>query len=71
MIFNFLLQPGWLDYNPLYVFGKSLHQQEYELLTKGLDVSNRFPICLTVKKRWGIYHLTAIEEFSGVRNGKI
>ena len=34
-------------------------------------VSNKFPICLTVKKRWGIYLLTAIEKFSGVRNGKI
>ena len=23
VIFNLLLQPGWLDYNHLYVFGKS------------------------------------------------
>ena len=30
VIFNLLLQPGWLDYNHLYVFGKSLHQQEYK-----------------------------------------
>ena len=36
-IFNILLQPGWLDYNPLCVFGKSLHQQEYKLLRKALD----------------------------------
>ena len=28
MISNLLLQPGWLDYNHLYVFRKSLHQQE-------------------------------------------
>ena len=35
MIFNRLLQPGWLDYNHLYVFGKSLHQQEYKVLRKG------------------------------------
>ena len=28
VIFNLLLQPGWLDYNHLYVFGKGLHQQE-------------------------------------------
>ena len=27
-IFNLLLQLGWLDYNHLYVFGKSLHQQD-------------------------------------------
>ena len=32
VIFNLLLQPGWLDYNHLYVFGKSLHQQEYKIL---------------------------------------
>ena len=25
VIFNLLLQPGWLDYNHLYVFGKSIH----------------------------------------------
>ena len=35
------LQPptssGWLDYNHCYVFGKSLHQQEYKFLKKGLD----------------------------------
>ena len=36
-IFNLLLQPGWLNYNHLYVFGKSLHQQEYKVLRKGLD----------------------------------
>ena len=30
VIFNLLLQPGWLDYNHLYVFGNSLHQQEYK-----------------------------------------
>ena len=28
VIIYLLLQPGWLDYNHLYVFGKSLHQQE-------------------------------------------
>ena len=37
VIFNLLLQPGWLDYNHLYVFGKSLHQQEYKVLRKGID----------------------------------
>ena len=32
VIVNLLLQPGWLDYNHLYVFGKSIHQQEYKVL---------------------------------------
>ena len=37
VIFNLFLQPGWLDYNHLYVFRKILHQQEYKVLRKGLD----------------------------------
>ena len=37
VIFNLLLQPGWLDYNHLHVFGKSFHQEEYKVLRKGLD----------------------------------
>ena len=37
VIFNLLLQSGWLDYNHLYIFGKSLHQQEYKILRKGFD----------------------------------
>ena len=73
--FNLLLQPGWLDYNHLYMFGKSLHQQEYKVLRKGLDaglskqqVSNLF----NSQKAFGnISPLTAIEKFRRVRNGKI
>ena len=37
VIFNLWLQPSCLDYNHLYVFRKSLHQQEYKVLRKGLD----------------------------------
>ena len=32
-----LLQPNWLDCNHLYVFGKSLHQQEYKVSRKGFE----------------------------------
>ena len=32
-----MLQPGWLDYNHLYVFGKSLHQPEFKVLKKGFE----------------------------------
>ena len=35
--FNLFLQPGWLDYNHLYVFGKSIHQQEYRVLRNGFE----------------------------------
>ena len=37
LLLNLLLQPGWLDYNRLFVFGKSLHQREYKILKKGLE----------------------------------
>ena len=35
LLLNLLLQPDWVDYNHLYVFGRSLHQQEYKILRKG------------------------------------
>ena len=38
LILNLLLQPKWLDYNHLYVFGKTLHQQEYQILKKGFEI---------------------------------
>ena len=37
LLLNLLLQPNWLDYNHLYVFGRSLHQQEYQILKKGYE----------------------------------
>ena len=49
MIFNLLLQPGWLDY----VFGKSLHQQEYKVLRKGLKM--KFQTCSIVKASYNTH----------------
>ena len=70
--FNLLLQPG---YNHLHVFGKSLDQQEYNVLRKGIDdglskqqTSNLFR---SQEALGNMTPLTAIEKFSGVRNGKI
>ena len=37
LLLNLLLQPGWLDYNRLYVFGKSLFQPEYTIIKKGFE----------------------------------
>ena len=37
LLLNLLLKPGWLDYNKLYVFGRSLFQPEYRILKKGLE----------------------------------
>ena len=38
LIFNLLLQPEWVDYNHLYVFAKTLHQTEYQILRKGFEI---------------------------------
>ena len=37
LLLNLLLRPGWLDYNRLFVFGKSLFQAEYKILKKALE----------------------------------
>ena len=59
------------------MFGKSLHQQEYKVLRKGLDaglskqqISNLFT-SQGALRTVNISPLTTIEIFSGVRNGKI
>lgn len=37
LLMNLLMNPGWLDYNKLQVFGKSLFQPEYKLLKKAME----------------------------------
>ena len=37
MLLNYLLRPGWLDYDNLCVFGKSLFQPEYRILKKAFE----------------------------------
>ena len=32
LLLNLLLKPGWLDYDTLFIFGKSLFQPEYKIL---------------------------------------
>ena len=75
VIFNLLLQPGWLDYIHLYVFEKCLHQQEYKVLSKGLktglskqQISNVFN---SQEALGNISPLIAIGTFSGEHIGKI
>ena len=77
VIFNLLLQPNWLDYNHLYVFGKSLHQQGCKMLQKGFEaglnkqqISNVFANQEALRVA-NISPLTAIDTFSGAHNGKI
>ena len=37
LIIDFLLRPGWLDYNNINIFGKSLFQPEYHILKKAFE----------------------------------
>ena len=37
LLLNLLLRPGWLDYDNLFVFGKSLFQPEYRILKKAFE----------------------------------
>ena len=37
LLLNLLLQPNWLDYDHLYAFGNTLHQQEYQIIKKGFE----------------------------------
>ena len=70
VIFNLLLQPGWLDYNHLYIFVKSLRQQEYRNGFEGglskQQISNVFTSQEMLQSP-----LIAIAKYSGARNGEI
>ena len=37
LLLNLLIRPGWLDYDNIYVFGKSLFQPEYQILKKAFE----------------------------------
>ena len=37
LLINLLLRPGWLDYNNINIFGKSLFQPDYPILKKAFE----------------------------------
>ena len=37
LLINLLLRPGWIDYNNINIFGKSLFQPEYHILKKAIE----------------------------------
>jgi len=77
LLLNMLLQSDWLDYDHLYVFGNTLHQQEYQILKKGFEVG------LSKKQIANIFEnqnefdkvkippLEVIEQYTGEKKGKI
>ena len=59
ILLRMLLEPGLLDYNKLFVFGRSLHQPEYKILKAGfvndlskihiINISNIIIVLMTRK----------------------
>ena len=37
LLINLFLRPGWLDYNNINIFGKSLFHPEYHILKKAIE----------------------------------
>lgn len=76
LLFNLLLKP-WLDYNNLIVFGKSLHQSEYQIIKSGFENGlSRDQIANVFKNQElllqaGVTPLQAIEEYDGPRENTI
>ena len=80
LLMNLLLRADWLDYNHLYVFGKSLHQREYQILRKGFEnglskeqISNIFDNQeeVTAKKMEPVKLIEAYINQGGVTSGNI
>lgn len=78
LLLNLLLQPNWLDYNHLYVFGNTLHQQEYQIVKKGFEVgldkqqiANVFRNQKEFEKVKTLKPLEVIDQYSGSRKGAI
>ena len=77
LLLNLLLQPEWLAYNHLYVFGKTLHQQEYQILKKGFKVGLSKQQIVNIFRnqqefdKVKIPALEVIDQYSGVRKGHI
>ena len=45
LLLNLLLRPGWLDYDNLFAYGKSLFQPEYRILKKAFEAKQKKKIC--------------------------
>ena len=77
LLLNLLLRPGWLDYNTLSVFGKSLFQPEYRILKKAFE--EKLPKEAIVQlfdlrdaaQELGASPSTIVEEMAKARNDKL
>ena len=73
VLFNLLLQPGWLDYDHLYVFGRSLYQPEYQILKKGFEAGlSKSQICNIFRNQSQFEDpIQLIDDYEGERKGGI
>ena len=77
LLLNLLLQPKWLDYNHLYVFGNTLHQQEYQIMKKAFDSGlSKQQICNIFRnqkefEKINVSPLKIIEKYNGHRKSEI
>ena len=76
LLYNLLLKP-WLDYNNLMVFGKSLHQSEYQVIKSGFEhglgkeqIANVFRNQNSLLET-GITPLEAIQTYTGPKEENI
>ena len=73
LLYNLLLKP-WLDYSNLMVFGKSLHQKEYQVIKAGFEHGLSKEQIVNVFKNQdsfiegGIAALEAIQTYSGLKD---
>ena len=77
LLLNLLLQPNWLDYDHLYAFGNTLHQQEYQIIKKGFETGlSKHQIANIFKNQKELEKIKAspleiIEQYNGHRNSEI
>ena len=77
LIFNLLLQPEWVDYNHLYVFAKTLHQTEYQILRKGFEIGLSKQQIANIFRNQDAFQkvkltpVEVIDQYTGERKGDI
>jgi ABC-type proline/glycine betaine transport system ATPase subunit len=62
---NALIQPDkqWLDYNRLYIFGKSLHQIEYQIIKRAFELNLSKNDIFKIFSRQHYIHESGIDVF--------
>jgi ABC-type lipoprotein export system ATPase subunit len=76
LLYNLILKP-WLDYDNLMVFGKSLHQMEYQVIKAGFEAGLGKEQIANVFKNQdslleaGITALEAIQTYTGLKENNI